>query len=522
MKKFLLLFFIPFLLQAVTFKVATYNVENLFDMKFSGSEYVEYIPNGKYGWNRYIYQKKLKNIAKVIYDLNADVIALEEIESQDALLDLRKVLQKKGLFYRYYAIADKKNSTVKVALFSKFKITKIKEIKVSYQDRYRDILEVWIRVKNSPLILFVNHWKSKSAPESERIKYAKVLKKRVLSISKSIPYIILGDFNSNYNEYITFLKEKKLNNTHGKTGINSILKTIVQDKMVTIKDLKKDCSLLYNLWMELPTSKRYSYIFHGAKDSIDNIILPCSMFDGKGIEYIRNSFGVFKPNYLFKNGSIYRWQRIGGYGKFNGNGYSDHLPIYAYFSTDKTHQLFQKIHEDSYSETTIDKLYEYDNIIKPLSIKKAAVIYRDKTGVIIKKLHQRAIYVYRHNKIFKKGYFYNLVVSGIKRYKGNLEITSIKDATRLNKVKNLREYYLHYKKGMDLSGKSYVNEVIYKLTGVYDKGYLYYDDMKKLRIFSKIKHFYLKNHQKITIKKARIILYKNEPEIILFYKRQIK
>lgn len=521
MKKFLLLL-LPFFLQAVTFKVATYNVENLFDMQFSGHEYVEYIPDGKYGWNNYIYKKKLKNISKVLYDLNADIVALEEVESKKALLDLRKALQGRGLFYRYYAIADKKNSTVKVALLSKFEITKTKEIKVSYAQRYRDILEVWLMIDKKPFVLFVNHWKSKSAGENERVKYAKALKRRLEKLPKNIPYLILGDFNSNYNEYITFLKNKKLNNTHGKTGINDVLKTTLNGKMTTVNDIKKDCSLLYDLWMELPLSKRYSYIFHGEKDSIDNIIVPCSLFDGKGVEYIKNSFGVFKPNYLFKNGVIFRWQRAGGYGKFSGKGYSDHLPIFAYFTTDKKHKEFKKVKEDIYNDMSIDKLYDNTNLAKPITIRKVAVIYRDKTGVIIKKLHQRAIYIYRHNKIFKKGYFYNLIINGIKNYRGNLEITSIKDATRLEKIADLNKYFLHYKKGMDLSKKTYINEVIYKLKGIYDKGYLYYDKGKKIRIYNKIKHYLLQNHKKIIIKQARIVSYKNEPELILYYKRQVK
>jgi len=513
---------IPVLVNALTFKVATYNVENLFDTQFSGNEYVEYIPNGRYGWNKYIYTKKIDNISKVIYDLKAEIIALEEIESKQALSDLRDALKRKGLFYRYFAIADRKNSTVKVALLSKFQIKKTKEIKVSYGRKYRNILEVWLDIDHKPLVVFVNHWKSKSAGESERIKYAKALKKRILSLPKNIPFIILGDFNSNYNENVTFLKNKKLNNTNGKTGINDILKTTVKGRMVTIDDVKRDCSLLYNLWLELPLSERYSYIYHGEKDSIDNIILSCSLFDAKGIEYIKNSFNVFKPNYLFRNARIFRWQRAGGYGKFSGKGYSDHLPVFAYFSTKNTHLKFKKIKEITYPKISIDDLYSQSTLNKPVAISKTAVIYKDRSGVVIKKLQQRAIYIYKHNKIFKKGYFYNIIVNKIENYKGNLEIISIKDATRLEKIKDIKSYYLHYKKGMDLSNKKYINEVLYKLTGIYAKGYLYYNGNQKIRVYSKIKNFYIQNYKKITIRYARIVSYKNEPEVVLYYNYMIK
>ena len=46
--------------------IATYNVENLFDLKKSGFEYDEYIPNGVSEWNQKNYDIKLKNISKVI------------------------------------------------------------------------------------------------------------------------------------------------------------------------------------------------------------------------------------------------------------------------------------------------------------------------------------------------------------------------------------------------------------------------------------------------------------------------
>ena len=518
----LLFLIIPLLLQAITFKVATYNVENLFDLRFSGNEYVEYIPNGKYGWNKYIYQKKINNISKVIYDLKSDIIALEEVESLEALLDLRKNLKRRGVFYRYYAIADRKNSTVKVAIFSKFKIKSSKELRVSYGDKYRDILEVKVDIDGYPLLIFANHWKSKSAPESERVKYAKALKNRIKTIPKNQPYIILGDFNSNYNEYITFLKDRKLNNTHGKTGINHILKTTINGKMVTLNDVKRDCSLLYNLWLELPLSLRYSYIYKGEKDTIDNILLPCSMFDGKGIDYIKNSFNVFKPSYLFKNGSIYRWQKVGGYGKFSGKGYSDHLPIYALFATDKKYPKFSRKKDVKYIETTISSLYHIDKLTSTLLLKKVAIIYKDKGGVIAKRLNDRAIYIYRHNKIFEKGYYYNIYVNGVKTYRQNKEIISIQDAMKLGKVEDIKKYYLHYKKGMDLSKSIYQNEVIYKLHGIYKKRYLYYEKDRKIRVYNKIKRFYLKDNRNITIKKARIVWYKNEPEIVLYYKYQIK
>jgi len=62
------------LLGGVEVKIATYNVENLFDMNNDGTEYEEYIPNGSWGWNDTMYRTKLRNTATVIKDIGADRI----------------------------------------------------------------------------------------------------------------------------------------------------------------------------------------------------------------------------------------------------------------------------------------------------------------------------------------------------------------------------------------------------------------------------------------------------------------
>ena len=90
----LLPLFVSLILNAQMLKIATYNVENLFDLKKSGYEYKEYVPNSRSNWNKKTYKIKLKNIAKVIKNIDADIIALEEIESLQALKDLKNTLNK--------------------------------------------------------------------------------------------------------------------------------------------------------------------------------------------------------------------------------------------------------------------------------------------------------------------------------------------------------------------------------------------------------------------------------------------
>jgi len=323
-------------IEAKTFKVATYNLENLFDLTRDGTEYQEYIPNTGYDWTKDIANIKYTNIARVIKDLGGDVVALQEVESKKALIALLHKLKDFGVDYPYLEIADLKATPVKCAVLSKFPITEKEEIQV-YNKIARSILKITLDIDGNHLILFINHWKSKRGPESMRIAYAKKLKREIGKLKEDVDFILIGDFNSNYNEYKTFRNSGRLNDTDGITGINHILRTIKDSQMVNEKILtKQDANdYLYNLWLEVSKRRRWSYNFFGKKGSPDNIIVSKGLYDNKGISYSDNSFNKLQANYLFNRKAVYRWQRAKrGKGRHLGKGYSDHLPIFAYFSTE--------------------------------------------------------------------------------------------------------------------------------------------------------------------------------------------
>jgi endonuclease/exonuclease/phosphatase family metal-dependent hydrolase len=302
-------------------KIATYNVENLFDLTKPKFRYKEYIPNGASLWNQKHYKIKLQNIAKVIKNIDADIIALQEIGSLKALKDLRFELKKQGLYYQYFSIANRKKTAIKVALLSKFPFDYTKELRVTSSYKFRNILEAKFSINKLSFYLFVNHWKSKAGPESMRMVSAKVLRKRVeeLGVEKNI--ILAGDFNSDYEEYIKFQRKRRHNDTYGKTGINHVLRTI-----------EKGEENFYNLWYDAKKKDRYSYIFRGKKEALDNIIVSSSLLDKKEVSYIQGSIENFNAKYLFKKRRIYRWQLSQGrIKKHKGKGYSDHLPVIAKF-----------------------------------------------------------------------------------------------------------------------------------------------------------------------------------------------
>ncbi|MBA1438250.1 MAG: endonuclease/exonuclease/phosphatase family protein [Epsilonproteobacteria bacterium] len=330
MRVFLALHIAILLLWGGNLKIATYNVENLFDLQKSGYEYSEYIPYGKSLWNDHAYKTKLKNIAQVIKDIDADIIALEEIESLQALKDLRFELKRNGLYYQYFKIADAKNTTVKVAILSKIPFIYTKEIVVGYSYAFRNILEAKFRIGGEDLYIFVNHWKSKGGHESMRVACAKALKKRVLELGEQ-NIIALGDFNSHYEEYITFKRKRKLNDTEGITGINHILGTINYQQKLH-KPLHVTTGEFYNLWYDAKSEDRFSYIYRGKKEVLDNILVSAKLVDSKGLDYTEDSIHSFKAPYLFRGKKIYHWQmRWGKVRKHKNKGYSDHLPVLAKF-----------------------------------------------------------------------------------------------------------------------------------------------------------------------------------------------
>ncbi len=310
--------------------IASYNIENLFDLNRDGQEYPEYIPYTASNWNKKTYKIKLQNIAKVIQEIDADIIALQEVESLEALRDLRFTLKQNGLYYQSYKIADKKNTNIKVAILSKIPFFYTNEVDVTASYAHRNILECKFRVNKKDFYLFVNHWKAKTGPESKRIVSAKALLKRIKQLGYDKNIILLGDFNSDYEEYLKFEKKRAHNDTNSKTGINHVLKTINQVQKAPLVTYEKEN--FYNLWYDTNEDERYTYIYKGKKEALDNILISQSLLNNQDMYYQHSSIHSYKPQYLFKGKSINKWKISKKQPHVHkGKGYSDHLPIVAKF-----------------------------------------------------------------------------------------------------------------------------------------------------------------------------------------------
>lgn len=514
-----------------TFTIASYNVENLFDMVPNGSEYPEYIPNFK-GWDERAHETKLQNIAKVIKDLNAEIVALQEVENENALKELLAVLKKNGVEYPHYKITTNEKTAVQNALISKFKILSYSELAIDGQYRDRPILKAVLQVGKEELIVYANHWKAKTGPESKRIEYAGTLAADIKKLPNGTDFVIVGDLNSNYNEMETFTNDKKLNDTNGITGINHIIKTAksppnskpqMADKADVIANEKAE--YMYNLWMELPKQERVSEWFARDKNTPDNIIIPRAMFDKKGISYVDGSFKVFNPPYLLKNGRPFRWEAAGKTRELSvPQGYSDHLPIYAQFkvgpfeakeepkTTATAAQNSVKSKATSPIKTVkISDLYEMEGSVD-LLVKNCAVIYKHFDSVILKQKEGRAIFVYKAPADMELGGIYDIRVGKVEDYHGLKEIKAVIDHKKTGKINHES---LMLKAVVDLTDKSLQNEVLSGINGLFSKGKFVYDEGKEIKIYFKDKALRPKNLTKITLKSAHLGFY-NEPQIVIY------
>jgi endonuclease/exonuclease/phosphatase family metal-dependent hydrolase len=323
-----------------TITAAFYNVENLFDFNLDGTEYDEFKP-GWHGWSAEMQKKRLISAAKVVAAIGADAVGLCEIENENALRELAVVLDNMGAPYSYSVAADANGGATTTALLSKFPIVEKRVFPVKGS---RSILEAVVARGGDTLRLFVNHWPSKRHKESARVAAAQTLRRRLDSLQAGADYLVMGDFNSNYDEYASFHSSGH-DDTQGLTGINHTMKTVAEGahpkapaRFVCARELPACGGCHYNPWLDAEESSRMSYVYRGAKNTIDNMLLPASLFDTAGYSYLPGSFHAFTwEGQLLKGGVPYRWQMYyKGKEKYHkGEGYSDHLPIIAKLTRSK-------------------------------------------------------------------------------------------------------------------------------------------------------------------------------------------
>jgi endonuclease/exonuclease/phosphatase family metal-dependent hydrolase len=202
----ILILFRPGLLRAEIFRVATYNLENYLDQRTETRTH----PKSA--------EAKSK-IRESIRALNPDVIALQEMGTVSALMELRSSLKAEGLDFPYWERVTGYDTNIHVAVLSRFPFVSRhphtndtfllsgRRFRVS-----RGFAEVNIQVTtNYSFTLITAHLKSKrpvpEADEAEqRLEEAKVLRGIIdadLAANSEANLVVLGDFNDTKNSLST-------------------------------------------------------------------------------------------------------------------------------------------------------------------------------------------------------------------------------------------------------------------------------------------------------------------------------
>jgi endonuclease/exonuclease/phosphatase family metal-dependent hydrolase len=332
---------------ANTLTIVTWNVQALFDGDETGIEYDEYLESA--GWTTEKYKARLNSFSQALGQIAAnvpDVLALQETENSRVLEELAGgMLSKYG--YRWTFFANNPGSSLGVGVLSRFPFeeTRVHSITQNTETTPRPILEVWLRPRDNPLVLFICHWKSKlggdAATESLRRASARIILRRIQEIQKDhqdMPIVIMGDLNENHDEFyrqagsiLSALlpddpKAAELAGAARDGEETGGPQQNAQGDFLVISKKKPPLSgyfpsgapVFYSPWgNELQDG---SYYYRNAWETIDHFLLNESLFDAGGWEF--DSSLVVKKEPFVNSGGY-----PNAYNPRTGNGLSDHLPL---------------------------------------------------------------------------------------------------------------------------------------------------------------------------------------------------
>ena len=318
------------------YAIGFYNVENLFDTTHDeGKNDHDFTPNGSYQWNEMKYRHKLHNMATVLAEMGTDVlpnvgcaaIGLAEVENDHAMRDLTAQPELAARGYKYVHIEGPDRRGIDCALIYNPKLFTVRDTKlVPYvydlpkdsTHATRGFLTVSGTLAGEHVTIIVCHLPSRGAGSYYRElggKQVKALKDSLLREDPKVKVLVMGDMNddpTNKSMYECLSAKGEMN----EVGAND----------------------MYNPWYNVLVKEGTGTLqYQGKWNLFDQIIMTPNLLnrDGKKdfseLKFWKNQ--IFRRDYLFQES-----------GKYKGNtkrttaggvwldGYSDHLPVVAYFA----------------------------------------------------------------------------------------------------------------------------------------------------------------------------------------------
>lgn len=332
-----LLFSLPslsFAQESETYRIAFWNVENLFDtQRDSLKQDEEFQPNSLRNWHRGRYRKKLADVSRVItamggWDAPA-LVGLCEVENARVMDDLTRYAPLRAQQYKYVMTESADLRGIDVALLYQphlFKLVSYACLRPDLGKRERptrDVLHVTgLTPRLDTLDIFVAHFPSRSGgakvSEPRRLSVAGLLKAAtdsLIRVRKEPRILIMGDFNDHPNN-----------------------KSVAGVLQAQPPDGRHEQAKLYHLLSGKSHARRLkvygSYKYQGEWELLDHIIVSGLLLDrAAGFHTGEDKSGIFVLPFLLTDD-----ERFGGkqpFRTYNGmryqGGYSDHLPVYADF-----------------------------------------------------------------------------------------------------------------------------------------------------------------------------------------------
>lgn len=333
----------------------SYNVENLFDtLDDPNTTDEEFTPDGKKNWTELKLHHKLQHLTRILKSVKntgrepcPDILGLTEVENS-YVLKLWKDKYLQECKYQTIVISQRHPDArgIQVALMTKFKLAG-KPVSHLVYEGGRYIQENPLLVDGHPLVVFVNHWKSRidfgnDNGSDKRALGAKKLKSLFQKYQQENPdadLIALGDFNDeSENDSLKKFMGTSLSvsdvieqpdvYTAWESSADLLNSAYfrntefpVQDPL-TGKELSKEDA--YHL-----ARSTYYYSREKSYSQFDHILVSKGLFDQAGLSFVPNSFQVVRyPDFTlnkripipFKNKPHEEDQFIGA---------SDHFPVFA-------------------------------------------------------------------------------------------------------------------------------------------------------------------------------------------------
>ena len=171
------LMFVPRIASAEDLFIASWNVENLFDLEDDPNVALdeEYTPQAPKRWTRERLDIKLNNLVKIIGKMNGgrgpDVLGLCEVENRKVVEMLVAKLAPLGRKYQIVHKDSPSDRGIDTALIYDANVFGMEDSKFHFVDaeRTRDIVEAKLTRGGKGLYVFVNHWPSRGNDEWQRI-----------------------------------------------------------------------------------------------------------------------------------------------------------------------------------------------------------------------------------------------------------------------------------------------------------------------------------------------------------------